>query len=108
MTRVDPGNGTKSTIDLAICNTYMVDKIDKMDIDEKGEWKLKKYGKKVTTTDHNTIVVKVKVGGSESKYDSCSGQKRYNPVSGLQWSLGQSPAWLQSWKIYCIPAPVSL
>ena len=78
VTRVDPRNGTKSTIDLAICNTYMIDKIDKMDIDEKGEWKLKKYGKKVTATDHNTIVVKVKVGGSESKYDSCSGQKRYN------------------------------
>ena len=51
----------------------MVDKIHKMDIDEKGEWKLKNYGKKVTATDHNTILVQVNTRGSESKYDGCSG-----------------------------------
>ena len=27
VTRVDPRNGTRSTIDLAICNTFMADKI---------------------------------------------------------------------------------
>ena len=78
VTRVDPRNGTKSTIDLAICNTYMMDKIHKMDIDEKGEWKLKNYGKKVTATDHNTILVQVNIRGGESKHDRCSDQKRYN------------------------------
>ena len=66
VTRVDPRYGTNSTIDLAICNTYMMDKIEKMEIDEKGEWKLKNYGKKTTETDHNTMLVKVKVVGSES------------------------------------------
>ena len=77
VTRVDPRNGTKSTIDLAICNTYMIDKLDKMSIDEKGEWKPKKYGKKVTSTDHNTILVTMKIR-PVSVHDSCSNHKRYN------------------------------
>ena len=77
VTRVDPRNGTKTTIDLAICNTFMIDKIEKMDIDEKGEWKLKKYGKKVTATDHNTILVKIKAR-RQSKNDKCCFQKQYN------------------------------
>ena len=29
VTRVDPRNGTKSTIDLAVCNTFMMDKVEK-------------------------------------------------------------------------------
>ena len=40
VTRVDPRNGTKSSIDLALCNTFMLDKVDKMVIDEDEQWKL--------------------------------------------------------------------
>ena len=57
VTRVDPRNGHESTIDLAICNTFMINKVSGMSIDENGWLKLKKYGKKTTETDHNTIVV---------------------------------------------------
>ena len=60
VTRVDPRNGTKSTIDLAICNKFMLDKIKEMEIDEEGLIKPTKYTKtKVTTTDHNTIMIKL-------------------------------------------------
>ena len=78
VTRVDPRNGTKSTIDLAICNTFMMDKLDQMTIDEKGEWRLKRYGKTVTSTDHNTILVKLKLRHDYSKSRECNEQKRYN------------------------------
>ena len=57
VTRVDPRNGSESTLDLVICNTFMDNDIKSMDIDENGDLKLRKYGKKVTETDHNTIVV---------------------------------------------------
>ena len=55
VTRVDPRDGAKSSIDLAICNTFMLKNISTMEIDEAEKWKLKKYGKKVTQTDHHTI-----------------------------------------------------
>ena len=58
VTRVDPRNGSKSTIDLVICNTFMSSKVKSMVIDECGTLKLKKYGKKVTETDHNSITIK--------------------------------------------------
>ena len=62
VTRVDPRNGTKSTLDLAICNEYMIDDFTEMLIDEAEEFKPTKYGvKKSTKSDHNTIVMKLKV-----------------------------------------------
>ena len=61
VTRVDPRYGTVSSIDLVICNTFMVEKLDEMVIDEEEQWKLKKYAKNVTKTDHHTIFVKLKV-----------------------------------------------
>ena len=60
ITRVDPRNGTPSTIDLAICNAFMIEKVVGMKIDEDGQWKLKKYAAKITETDHNTIVVRLR------------------------------------------------
>ena len=39
VTRVDPRNGNKSTLDLAICNKYLIDEIQKMVIDEKEEYR---------------------------------------------------------------------
>ena len=57
VTRIDPRNGRKSTIDLAVCNTFMLNKITKMNIDEIGNLALKSYGKKVTQSDHNTITL---------------------------------------------------
>ena len=69
VTRVDPRNGTKSTIDLAICNTFMNEMLDHMHIDEKEDLRLKKYGKKkVTKTDHNTILVDLKVQSNPSVF----------------------------------------
>ena len=62
VTRVDPSNGSKSTLDLAICNEYMIDSMIEMVIDEEGEYKPTKYvGKKVTRTDHNTIFLKMEI-----------------------------------------------
>ena len=75
VTRVDPRNGTMSTIDLAVCNTYMIDKIRGMRIDEQGDLQLKKYGKTVTHTDHNTIIIKLNI---ESKRQAGSNKVRYN------------------------------
>ena len=60
VTRVDPRNGTESSIDLALCNTFMLQYVVEMEIDEDEKWKMKKYGKKVTQTDHNTIKVQLK------------------------------------------------
>ena len=36
VTRIDPRNGTCTTIDLAICNSFMLDKLTSMHIDEVG------------------------------------------------------------------------
>ena len=77
MTRVDPRNGTESTIDLAICNSFLLNNICEMKIDEDGQWKLKKYAaKKVTQTDHNTIILKLKF--IKSLLVEESPQKKYN------------------------------
>ena len=61
VTRVDPRNGSVSTIDLAICNSYMIDRISSMKIDQRGDLTLQKYGKVTTSTDHNTIILKLNV-----------------------------------------------
>ena len=78
VTRVDPRNGKESTIDLAICNTFMLNHIVQMNIDEKEKWRLKKYGKSVTKTDHNTITVKLNLGQRESCKKEVISEKRYN------------------------------
>ena len=63
VTRVDPRNGTRSTLDLAICNEHMFTNITEMVIDEKEEFRPTKYcGKKSTKSDHNTILLKLNVG----------------------------------------------
>ncbi len=77
VTRVDPRNGTRSTIDLAICNTFMNKNIQNMIIDEDETWKLRKYGKKNTKTDHNTITVTFGVENTELKPAKMV-VKRYN------------------------------
>ena len=77
VTRVDPRNGTETTLDLAICNTFMVEMLEKMYIDEDEQWKLKNYAKKVTKSDHHTIVVKLKVKCNTSVTDQES-VTRYN------------------------------
>ncbi len=60
VTRVDPRNGSTSTIDLAICNNFMLHEVVDMYIDEEENYKPTKYTKnKVTKTDHNTIIVKL-------------------------------------------------
>ena len=75
VTRVDPRNGTKSTLDLAICNEFMLSHITEMVIDEAEEYKPARYsGKKVTKTDHNTILVKIE----GKKIQSVKGQPYYN------------------------------
>ena len=61
ITRVDPRNGHGSTIDLVICNQYMIDKVENMNIDEYGHFKPTNYAKKVKSTDHNTITLKLKM-----------------------------------------------
>ena len=49
-------------MDLAICNEYMIDDFTEMLIDEAEEFRPTKYGvKKSTKSDHNTIVMKLKV-----------------------------------------------
>ena len=77
VTRIDPRNGTKSTIDLAVCNTFMMKKIVDMNIDEDETLKLKKYGKKVTKTDHNTIVVSLEIENN-NQTSEMEVRKRYN------------------------------
>ncbi len=62
VTRVDPRNGTKSSIDLVICNEYMVEQIENMLIDVDGKYRPTKYTKrKITQTDHLSIIVDMKV-----------------------------------------------
>ena len=62
VTRVDPRNGTESTLDLAICNSLMLQKISRMVIDEDQNLPLKKYGTKVTQSDHNTVLLYLDIG----------------------------------------------
>ena len=61
VTRVDPRNGTRSTLDLAICNEYMIDQVSGIVIDEEEEFKPTRYANKITKTDHNSIIVDLKV-----------------------------------------------
>ena len=62
ITRVDPRNGNTSTLDLVICNKIMERDIASVIIDEEGEWKPRNYtATKITSTDHNTILVKLKI-----------------------------------------------
>ena len=60
ITRIDPRDGSVSTLDLAICNVYMMDQVNKMTIDEEGDLKLKNYGK-MTESDHNTITMDIEL-----------------------------------------------
>ena len=60
ITRIDPRDGSGSTIDLAICNQFMIDKVMDMSIDEIGMYTPTNYAQK-TKTDHNTIILKLKV-----------------------------------------------
>ena len=63
VTRIDPRNGTKSTIDLAICNEYMIEEVLEMAIDEEEEFRPTNYGvNKTTKTDHNSIMVDIRAG----------------------------------------------
>ena len=71
VTRVDPRNGSVSTIDLAVCNTFMLNKIKKMSVDEGGEYRLTKYGKKVTQTDHNTITLEINADDTVMRKNKC-------------------------------------
>ena len=60
--RVDPRNGTCTTLDLALCNSFMVDSLQSMQIDEDQVLRPTNYGKnKITATDHNTIIIKLSV-----------------------------------------------
>ena len=62
VTRIDPRNGTYTTLDLAICNSYMCEKVRSMKIDEEGLLKPTRYGRdKITITDHNTITIKLMI-----------------------------------------------
>ena len=78
VTRVDPRNGSKSTIDLVICNTFMSSKVQSMVIDECGTLKLKKYGKKVTETDHNSITIKFVLDKPINKQKDQTKEKKFN------------------------------
>ena len=81
VTRVDPRDGNESTIDLVICNTYMIRSVKKMDIDEHGSLRLTNYGKKITKTDHNTIIIQLSVdesNGEKKSQTDKSKQSRYN------------------------------
>ncbi len=62
VTRIDPRNGTKSTIDLVVCNEFIIDEVEGMKIDEECKFRPTKYTKKkVTQTDHLTVMVDMKV-----------------------------------------------
>ena len=62
ITRVDPRNGKGSSIDLAICNQFFIDKVIKMKIDEEQDFIPTNFCAKVNKkTDHNTIILKVKI-----------------------------------------------
>ena len=78
MTRVDPRNGNDSTIDLVICNTYMHRKVESLIIDECGSLKLRKYGKKITETDHNTMTVQFAVDKPMTNQPEKQQEKKFN------------------------------
>ena len=61
ITRVDPRDGHGSTIDLALCNQFLVNNIKEMKIDEDGLFKPANFTPVLKKTDHNTIFLKVGV-----------------------------------------------
>ena len=68
VTRVDPRNGTETTIDLAICNKKTFDVVVEMEIDEEELFKPRCYKKKKTTkTDHHSIFIKLKLKKQQPK-----------------------------------------
>ena len=78
VTRVDPRTGSESTIDLVICNTYMHSKVESFVIDESGSLKLRKYGKKITETDHNTMIVQFVVDKPMTNQPKKQQEKKFN------------------------------
>ena len=54
VTGVDPRYGTKSTLDLAICNEFMINQVSGMYIDEEEVFRPTKYAEKITKL---TIIV---------------------------------------------------
>ena len=67
ITRVDPRNGKGSTIDLALCNQFLINNVMKMEIDEEELIKPTNYTPTVKKTDHNTIILNVKIDRSPKK-----------------------------------------
>ena len=61
ITRVDPRNGKGSTIDLALCNKFLIDQVLEMKVDEEELYKPTNYAPVLKKTDHNSIILKVKV-----------------------------------------------
>ena len=61
ITRVDPRNGTGTSIDVAICNQFLMPMIVEMKIDEDEMYKPTNFASIVKKTDHNTILVKTTV-----------------------------------------------
>ena len=62
ITRVDPRNGKGSCLDLVVVNRYVYKDIMAVEIDEKGLYRPANYTAKVKKmTDHNTIIMKVKI-----------------------------------------------
>ena len=67
VTRIDPRDGKRSTIDYAVCNQFMSAKIMEMQIDEEEKYKPTNYATVVKKTDHNTIMVKTKIERSANR-----------------------------------------
>ena len=78
VTRVDPRNGHQSTLDLALCNILMLDKVKGMQIDEDGTHKLKRYGKKTCETDHNSICIQLEVSLADTQQEHGPSKKIFN------------------------------
>ena len=53
----------------SICNKYLTQEIKTMVIDEKEEYRPTNYGKKITKTDHNTIIIEITARKSEKKME---------------------------------------
>ena len=67
VTRIDPRNGKRSTIDFAVCNQHFAAKVVEMKIDEDEKFKPTNYASVAKRTDHNTIIVKAKIERSPKK-----------------------------------------
>ena len=60
-TRVDPRDGTGTSIDYALCNQSFSSKIIEMKIDEEAKFRPTNYASVIKQTDHNTITIKAKI-----------------------------------------------